>query len=73
VSGPGQRPLELVARYVDGDRVGVGATKEPGTVFAGEQQSDGSWGYSVSMDAGYVYAGPGSVLERLDDDEAVGS
>lgn len=56
-------------RFVDDDRVGVGATGEPGTVFAGERLADGSWVYSVAMDAGYVYTGPPSVLELLDDQE----
>lgn len=59
-------PLELVARYVDGDRVGVGSTREPGTVFDGDRLPDGSWEYRVDVDAGYVYTGPPSTLERLD-------
>lgn len=59
----------MTPRFVDEDRVGVGATGEPGTVFAGERLADGSWVYSVAMDAGYVYTGPASVLELLGDEE----
>jgi hypothetical protein len=61
--------MTTAGRFVDCDRVGVGATGEPGTIIDGERRGDGSWVYRVAMDAGYVYTGPPSVLDLLDDEE----
>lgn len=57
--GPG------ASRFSDGDRVGVGHTKEPGEVIGVTPHTDGSCGYTVALDAGFQWTGPATVLHDI--------
>jgi hypothetical protein len=56
--------MTLFARYAKGDRVGVGRTKEPGTIDAVDERPD-RFIYHVAMDAGYGFTGGDKLLTSL--------